>query len=186
MPAEQKYLDYLDKEMTIMGLLSTFCVAVIALVLDRTLGAEPSKKTLFSDLWHKEQTYVVLGSMLFAVAAAYFYKQRSALAWFYGQIALSLEAPSTNNIPSPAWYKDADSWATWVPYQIAFTALGIGSVLYGIALLEVSGTRSVPAWLIWTGICVTGVVQSIRLTIYRRHKYEDNPIRKVFPFVSLH
>src|SRR5262245_45379342 len=34
------YLAYLDKEMTIMGILSTFCVAVIALMVDRVGSAE--------------------------------------------------------------------------------------------------------------------------------------------------
>lgn len=44
------YLEYLDKEMTIMGILSTFCVAVVALVLDRVGSADLSKQTVFS-LW---------------------------------------------------------------------------------------------------------------------------------------
>jgi hypothetical protein len=34
------YCEYLDKEMTIMGLLSAFSVAAPAFVLDRTAGAK--------------------------------------------------------------------------------------------------------------------------------------------------
>ena len=34
------YLDYLDKEMAIMGILSTFCVLTIGLTLNAALGAE--------------------------------------------------------------------------------------------------------------------------------------------------
>jgi hypothetical protein len=70
--------------MTIMGILSTFCVAVVALVLDRTCGAEPGKGALFLVLWKQEQLYVLLGSMFFGLGAALFYVQRSALGWFYG------------------------------------------------------------------------------------------------------
>jgi hypothetical protein len=93
------YLQYLDKEMTIMGILSTFCVAVVALVLDRVGSAEPSKQTFFYFLWKNQSFYIVLGSSCIALAAALFYQQRSALAWFYGQISLSIKVQqSTGSI----------------------------------------------------------------------------------------
>ena len=38
--AAKPYLDYLDKEMTIEGILSAFCVAVGAAAFDRVLGAK--------------------------------------------------------------------------------------------------------------------------------------------------
>jgi hypothetical protein len=38
----KSYLEYLDKEMTIMGILSTFCVAAAFLVIDRVCGADKS------------------------------------------------------------------------------------------------------------------------------------------------
>jgi len=126
-----KYLDYLDKEMTIMGILSTFCIAAVALVLDRIGSADLEKKTLFALLWRDQRLFVLLGSSCVALAAALFYQQRSALAWFYGQISLSIESPSINGIETDDWYKDADSWATWTPYQSAFTALTVGITFYG-------------------------------------------------------
>jgi hypothetical protein len=182
--AEQsKYLEYLDKEMTIMGILSTFCLAAVALVLDRVGGAEPQKKTLFDQLWRQEHGYVLLGSVFTAVAGAMFYKQRSALAWFYGQITLSIESPALNNIPTEDWYRDADSWATWIPYQIAFTALTIGGIFYLIAFSEVAGIVRTPASLLWVLIGSLVVIQTIRMAIYYRHKYEDDPIGIVFPIL---
>lgn len=179
-----KYLDYLDKEMTIMGILSTFCIAVVAIVLDRICGAEPTKGTLFFTLWLHERSYVLFGSISFALGATFFYMQRSALAWFYGQITLSLEMPSVNNIATSDWYKDADSWATWVPYQGAFTAVGIGAALYTIALLGASAAWQVPDWLTWTATAATIVIQVIRTAIFRRYKYDDDPIGRVFPLLK--
>ena len=117
--------------MTIMGILSTFCIAAVALVLDRIGSADLEKKTLFALLWRDQRLFVLLGSSCVALAAALFYQQRSALAWFYGQISLSIESPSINGIETDDWYKDADSWATWTPYQSAFTALTVGITFYG-------------------------------------------------------
>lgn len=104
-----KYLEYLDKEMTIMGILSIFCVAVVALALDRIGSADLGKQTLFTLLWRDQRLFVLLGSSCVAVAAVLFYIQRSALAWFYGQICLSIERPSITGIKTDDWYRDADS-----------------------------------------------------------------------------
>ena len=45
------YCDYLDKEMTIMGLLSAFSIVVPAAVLDRVAGAKLDDHTLVADIW---------------------------------------------------------------------------------------------------------------------------------------
>jgi hypothetical protein len=179
--ASNSFLEYLDKEMTIMGILSTFCIGSVALVLDRIGGAEPAKNTLFCRLWSQEHTYVILVAVFTAVAGALFYMQRSALAWYYGQITLSIESPKLNGISTDEWYRDADSWATWIPYQSAFTSLSIGAGFFLLALLEVSHTLMVPAWVVWCLAIVSVVFQTIRLTIYQRHKYDDDPIGIVFP-----
>jgi hypothetical protein len=81
------YLNYLDKEMTIMGILSTFAIAVPAFVLERAFSAGSG---FFYDLRTLGQNYLLTGSALMLLAAAAFYKQRSQLAWYYGQIALGV------------------------------------------------------------------------------------------------
>lgn len=167
-----------------MGILSTFCVAVVALVLDRICGADQDKNTLFSVLGEREQRWVLLGSIFFGLGAALFYMQRSALAWFYGQLALSLEMPDISGRSPEDWHRDADSWATWVPYQNAFTAVGIGSTMYVVALLRASGILQVPASLVWAGAIVTLLIQGSRTAIFRRYRYEEDPIGKVFPIMK--
>ena len=47
------YLDYLDKEMSIMGILSAFCVAVVAALLNGIFTAD---KGLWSELLPKIRT----------------------------------------------------------------------------------------------------------------------------------
>src|SRR5438034_7757175 len=86
------YLDYLEKEMTIMGVLSAFCVAALSLALNQVLGAE--KETAFHAIRDHGLPYMVLGSLFLLAGAWFFYRQRSLLAWFYGQIALAMAAPA--------------------------------------------------------------------------------------------
>jgi hypothetical protein len=175
-----KYLEYLDKEMTIMGILSTFCVAVAALALDRMGSADVGKETLFTLLWRNQRLFVLLGSSCVALAAALFYRQRSVLAWFYGQICLSIESPSINGIETDDWYRDADSWATWIPYQTGFTALTVGATFFGYALISASALLQIPVWLLWAPIMAGVAIQSSRMLVYRHYKYDEDPIGRFF------
>jgi hypothetical protein len=174
---DNTYLDYPDKEMTIMGILTTFCLAVVALVLDR-VGSAGKHPTMFLNLWQKQATYIVIGSLAVAAAGTLFYKQRSALAWHYGQISLSIECPGINKISTEDWYREADSWATRVPYQQAFTALAAGFACYAYALV-MEAKWPFPALLFWSLIWVAGLWQLGKTEIYRRFPYEDDP-QKIF------
>jgi len=74
------YLEYLDREMTIMGILSTFSVALAALVIERIASAQTL--TVLQMVWDKSAIYLLVGSASALVGAALFYKQRSLLAWY--------------------------------------------------------------------------------------------------------
>ena len=126
-------MEYLDKEMTIMGILSAVSLAAPAGILSVVLGDHSDVKTA---LWNNGQFFIVAGSVLCVVASFYFYKQRSSLAWFYGQICLAeaLEDETSRTEKLQEWLTDADSWATWWPYSWAFTALFAGFVEYLLAL----------------------------------------------------
>lgn len=80
------YLDYLDKEMTIMGLLSAFSVALASFATERIVNAE---KGFLHDIWLVGRDHVIAGAATAILAAFFFYLQRSHLAWYYGQIALA-------------------------------------------------------------------------------------------------
>jgi hypothetical protein len=82
------YLEYLDKEMTIMGILSTFCVAAAALLIDRVGSA--GHDSFFEGLAKSHIVQVLIGSGLLMLAGLYFYLQRSILAFFYGSICMSI------------------------------------------------------------------------------------------------
>jgi hypothetical protein len=128
-----RYAEYLDKEMTIMGIVSAVSLAAPAGILSVVLGDHSDIKTA---LWNTGQFFIVAGSVLCVVASLYFYKQRSMLAWFYGQICLAeaLEDKATRIEKLRKWLTDADSWATWWPYSWGFTTLVAGFVEYLLAL----------------------------------------------------
>jgi hypothetical protein len=43
--------------------------------------------------------YILIGSFSVSLSALLFYSQRSMLAWFYGQISLSIESPESEGLP---------------------------------------------------------------------------------------
>jgi len=178
---EKVYLDYLDKEMSIMGILSAFCVAVGALVLERVASA---KEGGLAAVWEFGYQFIVIGSGLMLLAALFFYRQRSLLAWFYGQMSLCLAESSEG---MAGWLKEADSWATWIHYRIAFGCLMVAFIEYGLGLLssKYPGFRSyqyVYALLpVWAGVIV--LVPWCWILAKYRYRYEDDPVRK---FLTVH
>jgi uncharacterized membrane protein YidH (DUF202 family) len=132
------YCDYLDKEMTIMGLLTAFSVVVPAVVLDRLAGAKEQEQTALFDMWNMEQTVLGVASICFFLAALAFYLQRSQLAYFYGQLRLSCTEARYPGVTTKDILREADAWSAWIRYQTAWALLIAGFVLFGIALFAKS------------------------------------------------
>lgn len=129
------YLEYLDKEMTIMGLLSTFDVLVLGLTLNSSLGEHRGE---LQNVWSYGHWYLVGGSFWMLVAALLFYRQRSLLAYYYGQIALcGIQGRSGEYDDLKSVLVDADAWTTWFFYQVAFACTVVGFLSFGLALLSI-------------------------------------------------
>ena len=126
------YLDYLDKEMTIMGLLSAFSVAVPALVVKEVGGAAAG---WLRDLWTGSSVYLLLGCAALIMGAFFFYRQRSLLAWYYGQLCLVAERKE-NDGRRQLWLENADSWETWIYYRWAFLSLYLGFALFVLSVAK--------------------------------------------------
>ena len=63
-----------------------------------------------------------LGLTLLLLATLSFYRQRSLLAWYYGQMALEDSGHITGQ-GLREWLQDADGWDTWMHYQRGFLLL---------------------------------------------------------------
>jgi lipoprotein signal peptidase len=139
--AAKPYLDYLDKEMTIEGILSAFCVAVSAAAFDRVLGVKAaSASDLVKALQDLSYPYVLAATIALMTAALCFYLQRSALAWLYGQISLAVtremqDTPGhTDRTAFTEGLNTGDSWSLWNRYKfgLSFLAVTAGEVLLAL------------------------------------------------------
>ena len=181
------YCDYPDKEMTIMGLLSAFALAAAALVLDRTAGADSTHTTL-ANLWKAERLPLGAGSLAFAIAAFFFYKQRSLLAYYVGQLRFSQTDARYRGMTAKGLLEDADSWATWINYQTAFILLTLGVVLYGFALyalvfLDLAARPQTLANRIVAGLFLgAAFVAVVNSLVKTRYRYHDRPWVDCFHF----
>ncbi len=125
------YLDYLDKEMTIMGILSTFSIVTLGFLAGKIIfnDALPPKY----NFWENSFLFCFLGFLGLAISALAFYLQRSLLAWYYGQISLNLAKSDYESVLENL--NDADGWGTWIRYQIGFGALTLAFTEFGFLML---------------------------------------------------
>jgi len=127
----ETYVGYLEKEMTIMGVLSAFCIGSIALLLEKVIFATDGRLLLH---WPETKCYIFAGGSLIFAASFLFYIQRSDLAYLYGQICLGVYRRD-DTVESRI--NEADSWENWAPYQQAFTCLSFAGVEMILAAIQI-------------------------------------------------
>jgi hypothetical protein len=175
-PDCKPYLDYLDKEMTLLGVLSTFCVGFASIVLDRVV-TNLDKVTFFKTLWEEHITSVLAGSVLLLLAAWIFYKQRSDIAYFYGGIAMSMATPPAVgewNIAN--WLKEADSWNTWIYYRLGVYSLLLGFLFYSHAVYRTIYPALPKQYVPFTLIAAVIVLRGAWLTVLSStYRYAEKP-----------
>jgi len=123
------YLDYIDKEMTFTGVIGTVNFGAIAFIADRVL----TKAIIVQGL---PTSYIfITGTILLSISSLLFLKYRSNLAFYYGQISLSLYAESFTNRPVYYWLEIVDNWRFWTLYFIALTCFYCGFAFLAISFL---------------------------------------------------
>jgi hypothetical protein len=172
--ATKACLEYLDKEMTIMGILSTFCVAAAAVVIDRAASAD--KTSFFKDILTNHPTQVFLGSGFLMVAGLCFYLQRSRLAHYYGSTCISLAAPSATVWSTYRWHVEAYTWGTWIRYRIGFLFLFYTAVIYCNVIAQEIYPKQPYHWIVEGSLFV--IVSAVilgRIVILLTHPYSNDP-----------
>ena len=174
------YLDYLDKEMDSLGVLSTFCVGFASLAIDRIVS-NTDKAGLFQTLWRDHIVAILGGSALLLAAAFIFYQQRAQLSYYYGGIAISLAvSPKPGEWRLKNWLIEADSWNTWLYYRIGIRTLALGLLVYAYAIYRAVNSTAPPLYgmvaLVFAAVAIQTVWRCVILTTYR---YEADP-KKAF------
>jgi hypothetical protein len=126
------FLEYLHIEMTIMGILSAFCVAAMGLIFSSVITAD---KGFAPELWKAGSWYILAGTFLMALGALSFYRQRSTLAWYYGQLCLSVQPVKVIKSSTEELLEEADSWNSWLHYHLGFSFTCAALIEYGVAVL---------------------------------------------------
>lgn len=177
----KNYLEFLDMEMTIMGILSAFCIGVVSLALDRILSAKQVDNSYFFRVAVVGWQYVILGSVAIVIAAVCFYHQRSLLASNYGEICYH-EAKGEKGI-ADMYLEETYPWAFWISYQLGFGALVVGFVEYGLALTSPCTIRlqrhTTCTGLLVLIIGVAILALWIRILLSEKYKNEHHPVWKM-------
>ena len=174
----KKYLEYLDKEMTIMGILSAVAIAAPAGILNALLGED--KSGFKERIWGAGPFFIILGSVFCILAALCFYKQRSLLAWYYGQMCLLESLDDNTSIPEQLrkYMRDVDSWEEWLPYSWGFDALTAGFVEFVSAtffvLASANSRLSLAAMVIGRSFPILVLAFAIlQHYVYKRYTFSD-------------
>jgi len=169
------YLEYLDKEMTIMGLLSAFAVAVTSFATERTLNAE---KGFLNQIAAIGKLHVLAGAASALLAALFFYLQRSHLAWYYGQTTLAQARGASSPASVEDWLTWSDGWDGWLSYQTGFAVLTLSIFYYAYAVAETLfqklSTVS-PLNSILLPFLAVVVIESTRWYVLKAFPQEDRP-----------
>jgi hypothetical protein len=171
----QVYLKYLDKEMTIMGILSAFAVIAPSVILDRTFGA--SSLAGGASLWSSQPGLISLASAMMFLAALFFYRQRSDLALTYGQIAISLTPSAYDSPTTGELVHDSDRWSAWKQYFRGFGFVALAFACYVQALVAYEGWLTV-AGSRWITLLLFGSIALwffYRQRLFHRYDNEYNP-----------
>ncbi len=173
----KSYLDYLDKEMTIMGVLSAFSFALASFPAEKILSAD---KGFLKNLWDSGRDHLIAGAAIAVLAAYFFYLQRSHLAWFYGQIALADSLGPKRAESVADWLVWADHWDTWVRYHAAFATLTVSFAAYAYAIAEALNpwleTVS-KMWSLWLPLFGSAVFTGWRWHVFVKFAEEDDPVK---------
>lgn len=167
------YMEYLDKEMTIMGILSGFSAAAAALVVEKVAGATSGALAV---LFKCQASPLLVGAGAFLLAALFFYLQRSHLAWYYGQIALAQARSGQSPHSTSWWLSRADGWDTWLNYRRAFFALAFGCLQVTVAVAGFWTKTSLPLWLtVYMPMIASIAFLGLQWYVFEHYSFNEEP-----------
>lgn len=184
-PDPRAYLEYLDKEMTIMGVLSAFIALVAGFAIDRLATADAS--SALGVLWKNASWWILAGSVAALASALAFYMQRSHLAWLYGQIALcdaGVDSAADSSVTD--WLSEADSWATWIRYRWGFGFLFVALIEFFTAVVGQVGLdlAQLSGWVFLPPLIAVSVLTVISVAL-QKYPFEEEPILEFLPVLRV-
>jgi hypothetical protein len=127
------YLDYMDKEMTLCGIITTFSLACVLFMMDKMFSSiKATDTTIQIDF---KSIYFLMSIISLVIAAFLLFKLRAELAYNYGQISLEITSKGFTGKSIENWLKDVDSWEFWNPYFYAIALIICAFIQIAVFLL---------------------------------------------------
>lgn len=124
----KQYLEYIDKEMTFTGIITTFSIGCLLFMADKLF----SKDVTLPNLKDYTSLYFLIPLLYLAISAGLLLIHRSRLAFHYGMISLELFSPKFSGQTIVYWFDVVDDWKFWNKYLYAlafivtaFTSLAV-------------------------------------------------------------
>lgn len=183
------YVKYLENEMTIMGILSSFCLIVIGGCITILSGIAKDNGQWLSAFWHEEGTFISLGLFSLVLSAFFFYRQRSLLSHYVGQIYLGQYSSELADCSTEKLHQRANNWVTWRFYRFAFLWLFTAGLFFArVALLLVlsrdgrlfSLVERQRPWEIWTPAALCVALCLAVCMAFAAFPDDDHPYAKSF------
>jgi hypothetical protein len=173
--SEKIYLGYLDKEMTIAGILSTFCIASLLVTINSFIL--PGKDGQTNIFWKESPWFCGLGLTGFLGAALSFYRQRSLLAYYYGQISLNMVRKKNEEVED--LLDESDSWATWNFYKTGFGFLSISFTEFAFVLINsrIHLTGNFQPCIALTIVFIFFIIFGLFIFVYSKFPYAVYPFK---------
>lgn len=135
------YLDYIDKEMTFCGIITTFSLACVLFSINKMFGKDDGPLHI-----EYNSLYFIIALILLLVAAYLLFKQRSDLAYYYGQISLEISMPGYTGKSINELFEKVDAWSFWYPYFYAIAIIGCAFAEF-VVLIIIALIDNHSAWL---------------------------------------
>ena len=190
-PAVQPYLEYLDKEQTVQGILCSFCILTVAGLVTKVLLAPSNTGSFINYLQGVGFGYVLATLISFSAAAFLFYQQRSQLLGLHGYLVLALaqEAVPKGRRRADSWTFEeallyADSYSLWNPYQCALGALytAAAEALLGLFMARVKPATAISSPWPWSLSSLLLLITTVALLfVLSRRNHLDKEISQKTP-----
>ena len=114
-----------------MGILSTFCILVVGGFITVLSNVSKDQAEWLRRFWPEQRAFLFCGFGMVLLSAFLFYRQRSILSYYVGQIYLSSHYKELADGSVQELHAKANGWATWRFYRQAFICLFAAAAFLG-------------------------------------------------------
>lgn len=184
-----RYLDHLDKQMTMEGVITAFCVGTAAALFDRVLAADVSHGgDVMKQLQGPAHAYMIGAAIALICAAAFFFLQREDLVWLHGEISMTVTREARGLSPfTDTWTVEealnyGDSWSLWNRHKQGLVLLAAAAAEIALGLWAATWQTQplIDHWeLAWAPfVAALGGVIWISVTLSQRDEQEAVELTK--------